>query len=329
MGCHWDEVAVRVPASSANMGPGFDALGVALGLYNWVCLRVAGTAQAGPPLAIDRIIARFALKDDASYPPWNLVDEHTGCLMRQAARRVFAAAGEPFPGVEVFFSGEIPMQRGLGSSSSVILGGLVGANALLGNPFDRAWLLTQAAEMDGHPDNVAPGLLGGAQIAYVNGTGVHATAIPLGAGWEALRLVVCIPESRLATSAARKALPALVPHADAAFNVGRVALLVSCLASGDWSLLATALEDRLHQPYRAALMPGFDDSLTAARNAGAYGACLSGSGSTVLAFAAPDTADKVAAAMPAAFAVHNIAANSRIVPLDHEGIVVAHLARVS
>ena len=314
---------VRVPASAANMGPGFDALGIALGLYNWICLRVAREGVTHLPAPSADSAARPPFHDSAPYPRWKTVEEHTGCLMRQAARRVFDAAGETLPPLDVFVSGEIPIQRGLGSSSSVILGGLVGANALLGSPLPREWILTQAALMDGHPDNVAPALLGGVQIAYANETGVHAMAIPLGDGWEQLRLIVCIPESRLATAAARKALPAMVPHADAAFNVGRVALLVNCLTSGNWPLLATALEDKLHQPYRAALMPGFDDSLAAARNAGAYGACLSGSGSTALAFASPDTAAATAEAMTAAFAAHNIRANSRIVPIDHHGALVA------
>lgn len=325
MGCQWGEAAVRVPASSANLGPGFDALGVALGLYNWVCLRVPGGEGAAAilPVSIAETVARSILKDEAVYPAWSLVQNGTGCLMRQAARRVFEAAGEPFPHLEIFFSGEIPMQRGLGSSSSVILGGLAGANALLGNPFNAAWLLTQAAQMDGHPDNVAPALLGGVQIAYSDAEGVHAEAIPLGPGWENLRFVVCVPENKLATAAARKALPATVPHADAAFNVGRVALLVACLASGDWKRLGVALEDKLHQPYRALLMPGFRASLSAAQSAGAYGACLSGSGSTALAFASPETAENVASAMESAFATHGVTAKSRIVPLDHDGTIVA------
>lgn len=323
MACQRVEVAVRVPASSANMGPGFDALGVALGLYNWIGLRVPG--EDGSPAAgrtISEVVAASRLHDPTPYSEWREVQEGAECLMRASARRVFEAVQEPFPPLSIFFSGEIPMQRGLGSSSSVILGGLVGANALLGNPFDKSWLLTQAAAMDGHPDNVAPALLGGVQIAYEDATGVHAEAIPLGAGWEELRFVVCVPESPLATAASRRALPATVPHADAAFNVGRAALLVACLASGDWKRLGTALEDRLHQPYRATLMPGFMASLAGAQSAGAYGACLSGSGSAALAFASPDTASAVASAMEDAFASHGVAAKSRIVPLDHDGAIV-------
>jgi homoserine kinase len=304
-----DSVSVRVPATSANLGPGFDALGVALTLYNRFHFAPATDG-------VTRATFSGESADELASAP--------NCLTLRAARALAETVGRPLPPVLIHIENAIPLQRGLGSSASAIIGGLVGANALLGSPLDRARILELATALEGHPDNVAPSLLGGFQTAVTTGDGVRVLRLPVPEAAEAeLRMVVCVPEIRLGTSVARAFLPDALPLADAAFNVGRVSLLVAALCSGRLDFLRDALEDRLHQPYRAAHVPGFYDALTAARDAGAWGACLSGSGSTLLAFAPEEHAARVADALAAAFTARNLPARAWPLRVDREGTVVA------
>jgi homoserine kinase len=259
-----DSVHVRVPATSANLGPGFDALGLALTLYNRIEMAV-GTGETRVEVSGE---GAATLERDAA----NLV-----C---RAATRLYRELGRPCPALMVRLENNIPVARGLGSSSSAIVGGLVTANALAGGPLDREALLRLAVELEGHPDNVAPALLGGLQLCVHHEGRLLHVALPLPPG---MRLVACVPEAVVSTAAARAALPPAYPRADAVFAAGRAALLVAAFATGRLELLHAGMEDRLHQPYRAPLVPGFQAALRAARAAGADGACLSGSGSTMLA----------------------------------------------
>lgn len=303
-----DSVSVRVPATSANLGPGFDTLGVALTLYNHFHFTPA-------PDDVTRTRFTGESADELNTSPV--------CLTLRAARTLAEAVGKPLPPLDIHVDNAIPLQRGLGSSASAIIGGLMGANALLGSPLDRAGILELANRLEGHPDNVAPSLLGGFQAAVATSERVEVVRIPVPESVEtALCLVACVPEIRLGTSVARTFLPESLPLADAAFNVGRVSLLVSALCSGQLELLATALEDRLHQPYRAHHIPGFYTILAEARRAGAWGACLSGSGSTLLAFTPDENASAVAQAMCAAIEAEGIAVRAWPLRVDREGAVV-------
>ena len=246
------QVRVRIPATTANCGPGFDTLGIACTLYNEVVLELAGPAGQ---------VEISVSGDGADTLPTNSRN-----LVLRAVRTVLDKVGETQTGIRLSLVNAIPLSRGLGSSSAAIVGGLVAANAIVGNRFNQAEILDMATEMEGHPDNVAQALYGGFTISVMAGGQVTCLRLPLP---QQLKLVVCIPEFRLSTHKARQAIPAMVPHKDAVFNVSRAALLVGALASGKLECLGEALNDKLHQPYRASLIPGMPEVFTAGRAAGA------------------------------------------------------------
>lgn len=277
---------VVVPCSTSNLGAGFDAIGIALG---------------GP-----RVRARVERTDE----PLRIValsGEGRDELPRDATNRVLVAAREAaiFAGRDpadlfgdVTVETTIPLSRGLGSSASAALAGALIADELLGGVLGQAGVLAVAVALEGHPDNVVPALLGGAQVAIRDAFGaVQSCPIRLAAKlWAAL----FIPDQSLATSAARAVIPQEVPLADAVHNLGRTALFVAALGQGRPELLGEAMADKLHQPARTKLMPWLPALIAAARAAGADGAALSGAGTTVCALCAPDKAAEVAAGMKAA-----------------------------
>jgi len=211
----------------------------------------------------------------------------------------------------------IPLARGLGSSSSAIVGGLMAANLLTGNTVDRATLLDMAVTLEGHPDNVTPALIGGLTLSYTLEAQHHYVTLPFP---NDLTLVVAIPDFELSTAQARAVLPAQVDRAHAIFNGSRTALFVHALYSRQYALLATAMDDRLHQPYRAALIPGMTAAIAAGYAAGACGVALSGAGPTLLAIAAT-APDAVAHALRKAFAQHGVTCRTRLLHADTTGAV--------
>jgi homoserine kinase len=262
-------IVARAPATSANLGPGFDCLGLTLDLWNEVC-------------------ARVGVLDDPGREN----------LIHRAARAVFDAVGAPYPGFELQCVNRIPFARGLGSSSAAIACGILIANHCLGSPLGEADLLDLAAKLEGHPDNVVPCLLGGVRVATLGDTGrVIQAYVPLAL---TLHAVVFVPEHNVPTAHARGLLPSNVSREDALFNVAHASLLVAALASGQSELLAEATRDRLHQPYRLALFPSGTTLLATAIQAGALGAFTSGAGPSVLALCAGETqAATVGAALEA------------------------------
>jgi homoserine kinase len=231
-----------------------------------------------------------------------------------------AARREPEP-VAVHCVNRIPPARGLGSSAAAWVGGLVAGNALLDFPLDRAALLRLAARADGHPDNVAAAVYGGLTVAGGEGDAVIALTLPVPAS---LVWVALIPSVTSSTAEARAVLPATVPRADAVFNVQRVALLLASLQTGNIDALATALDDRLHQPYRRQLFPWLPSVVEAARAAGALGCVLSGAGPALLAVAR-DAAegDAVAAALEKALASAGVGGVARALAVDGQGAVAS------
>lgn len=271
-------VRVRVPATSANLGPGFDCLGMALDLHNTVEME---TTAGGV-----RVTAEGEGAEALAGAAENLV--------LTAARRLFAAAGRAPAGLRLHLTNTVPLARGLGSSATAIVGGLAAANALLGNPLDILDVLDLAVELEGHPDNVTPALLGGVTASCLTegagaGPGGRRSVFARFDPPEGLALAVIVPERPLPTAEARAVLPRQVDRGDAVFNLQRACLMVAALRDGRFDLLAAALDDRLHQPYRATLLPGLSEALGQARREPALlGACLSGSGSSVLVFLRPD-----------------------------------------
>lgn len=299
-----NKVSVRVPATSANCGPGFDTLGLACTLYNITTYEV--TEEKGFRLEVsgegEGILKPFGrnLAIASFLKVWNQVTD---------GKRI---------GLKIRMENKIPMSRGLGSSSSAIVAGLYAANILCGNFYDKGQLLDMATEIEGHPDNVAPALLGGFTICCMNETRVTSLRLlpP-----KKIKLIVVVPERRLSTALARQAIPASVPHKDAVYNTSRAALLVGALISGNYEYLSVALDDRLHQPYRAHLIPGLQDVFDAAKQAGAYNAVISGAGSSVMAYA-PEQADCdfIAKSMMEAFNRNGESGTYHILDIDPHGV---------
>ena len=296
-------VHVRVPATSANLGPGFDALGLALGLYNEVEARPA----AATTVSIEGT--------GAGRLPTNEKN-----VVVRAIRLAYEAVGRADESWTVRCVNRIPSARGLGSSAAAWVGGLAAGNALLGSPLDRAALLRLAARAEGHPDNVAAAVYGGLTVVGGEGDGVVALTLPVPSS---LVWVVLVPDVTSATADARAVLPATVPRADAVFNVQRVALLLASLQQGRLDTLGAALDDRLHQPYRRRLFPWMPAVADAARAAGALGCVLSGAGPSLLAITAgADVSQAVAAAMEKALAQAGVRGSARALGVDTEGVVV-------
>lgn len=296
-------VRVVVPATSANLGPGFDTLGVALELHNVVEMAETGILD---------VVIEVEGNPELERPEHNLV--------YRAARAVFERLRyEPY-GLQIRQQVGIPVARGLGSSASAIVGGLVAANALAEQMTGRTGLdtdelLRMAIAIEGHPDNVTPALLGGFTVTCMeDGRPLYVRFDPP----PQLQAVVAIPEVPLATKKSRGVLPEAVAMADAVFNVSRATLLVAALMLGRLDLLAAAQQDRLHQPYRVTLVPGLQEVFQAAMAAGAKGVALSGSGPSVIAFV-DRGAEQVGTAMEGAFQWHGSDSRTVILNLARDG----------
>lgn len=277
MAAHWlaeldgSALAVEVPASSANLGAGYDCLGVALAMVNRIELEVRVWSRGAIELTVDGE-GRNELGEDR--------DNRFVRGLEATLRAARGLLGEGL-GWRIAMRNEIPLARGLGSSAAATVAGVLAGNALAGEPLSTTELLGIATEIEGHPDNAAAALLGGFVVSAATADGVD--AIRFDAPRD-LRAVLFVPELRLGTGAMRAALPERVPLADAVSNLGAVALGVAGLATGRYDLLRRLTVDRLHEPYRAAVYPQLPAMVEAARSAGALGACLSGAGSTIVAF---------------------------------------------
>ncbi|MCE2469567.1 MAG: homoserine kinase [Dehalococcoidia bacterium] len=254
---------VRVPATSANMGPGFDALGMALSMWNRLRVRWGGPA---------RVVVHGRGEGELPADATNLT--------YRAAQRVLDEYGAGDAGLTIESWQEIPLSSGLGSSSSAIVGGMFAANALLGFPADLPRLLELAMEMEGHPDNVAPALVGGVTVAVRDGERVYAAPLPAP---DDLQCVALVPDVRVLTAEARAVLAPTVSRADAVYNIGRAALLAAALTTNHPEYLRVATQDRLHQQARERVFPAMKHVFRNAMSAGARGVYLSGAGPSVVA----------------------------------------------
>lgn len=285
-------VTVRVPATTANLAAGFDSMGCALGLYNTLSFTPA-----------DEL--RFTGCDEAYQTPDNLA--------YQSYCRVLAALSLPQEGVHIDIHANIPVSRGLGSSAAMLVAGAMAANALHGSPLDRMQLLALCTELEGHPDNVAPALLGGLTASLLAGEQVVTIPYAVHPDW---RFVALIPDFPLSTHASRAVLPATVPYGDAVFNTAHAAVLPGAFASGDAALLAAAMQDRLHQPYRRSLIAEYDAVEALARENGSAAFAISGAGPTLLALTTdPDFAPR----MERSVATLSHRWQVRELSVDHEG----------
>jgi homoserine kinase len=239
-------------------------------------------------------------------------------LVWRSACHLWQCLGQQPEPVFLHMHNQIPLSRGLGSSSAAIVGGLLLANQLAGEPLAEEQLLSMATELEGHPDNVAPALLGGLVIS-ATGFSDGAVSVPFSFPKE-LSIVACIPSFHLATELSRRSLPATVPHRDAVFNLSHVALFLAALEQKRFDLLPAATEDRLHQPYRLGLIPGASAVMQRAKQAGAVAAMISGAGPTMLALIPPKAAaDRVGAVMVEAFSTAGVSARAMTLQLETRG----------
>ena len=294
-------ITVTVPATTANLGPGFDCIGAALTLYNK--FKFTRLDQGGLIIDVTGAEAEKVQTDESN-------------LLYQAFVKLYQYIGQTPPSVKMEIQLGVPLARGLGSSATAIVGGLVGANQLAGAPLTQLQVMELAIAMEGHPDNVVPALLGGCRLAATSADNWEICDIP----WdEDIVPVVAIPDFELSTSEARQVLPTQVSRADAIFNTAHLGLLLRGLQTGKGEWLSTALQDKLHQPYRQALIPGYDAVNAAAMKAGAYGMVISGAGPTLLALVDQLHSQAVEAAMLSAWQSTGITATVRSLSLDTQG----------
>lgn len=278
-------IKIRVPATSANLGPGFDCLGLALDLWNEIAFEPAER-----------------LKYRASGEGAEKLNKGTRNLLTKAYARLHEVCGKKMNGVHIAARNAIPMSSGLGSSAAAIMAGLFGANEMLGKPLNSEELLKAATDMEGHPDNVAPALLGGLVVSVMK----QETIITRRYEIPPLTIVIVKPDVEWLTKTARAVLPRLFSRADAVHNIGRTALVVDALRSGDLDLLQQVMEDRIHQPYRLRHISGGMAAYKCARQFGA--AALSGAGPSIILFTEPENAEKANKAIRSVYEERGIAA---------------------
>jgi homoserine kinase len=314
-----NSVTVRVPATTANLGPGFDCVGVALSLYNQFKFSRVSLSN--------RIAAGKAVKITVSGLEASLVKTDRSNLIYQAFVKFYEKIGQDPPDVAIHIDLNVPLARGLGSSATAIVGGLVGANELAGRPLSRQELIQLAIAMEGHPDNVVPALIGGCRLAVNNDMsyypGCHWTICPV--PWHSEIIpIVAIPDFELSTETARKALPVSYSRHDAIFNTANFGLLLRALETGNGEWLRVAMRDRIHQPYRKILIEGYDIVRQAAINAGAYGLVISGAGPALLALASQQQATEVANTIFASWDEQGVNAEVKVLAIDPLGAKVEY-----
>jgi homoserine kinase len=295
-------ITIRIPATSANLGPGFDSLGLALDLWNETIFT----------LAIEYSVQVHGEGRER-------ISAGENNLIIRSAQRLAELVGKRLPPFHVDCVNRIPLSSGLGSSAAAKLTGLLGANALLGKPLSKTEILDLATELEGHPDNVAPALLGGLVASMVQDGKVLAHRIHLEDNHDApIHITVVLPDFHLSTQQARAALPEQVTLKDAVHNISRSVLVTEAFRTGNLELLSKAMTDTLHQPYRLWLIPGGREAMDAAKESGASAAAISGAGPSIIAFSAKRE-EAIGEAMTRAFEGAGHSARTFHLKLSHHG----------
>ncbi len=280
------KVSVKVPATTANIGPGFDCLGMALPMYNTITIEE--TVLPGTGVDIN-VISDGILLDEFALEHIPL-DENS--LVYKAVELLYNSIGQSPSELKITIKSGIPVARGLGSSASVIVGALVAANELLGRPADDLALLSIACELEGHPDNITPAFVGGLVISSQEEDG---SVVYRKLQWpENWAITVCIPDFELSTNIARSVLPKEVPLSDAVFNAQRLGMFIQAVHEKDKELMKLALKDKLHQPYRIKLIQGLDEIMESFKHDDdVLGCVISGAGSSILVISEKDNIEKI------------------------------------
>lgn len=301
-------LTIQVPATTANIGPGFDCLGAALSLHNrFQFIRLPEHSES--PLIQATGQGADQLPTDAQN------------LVYRAFAATYQHLGQTPPAIKIDIHLDIPQARGLGSSATAIIAGLIGANELAHQPLDPSELLQLAIDLEGHPDNVVPAMLGGCCLATKDLTSDKWQICSIDWSPEVVP-IVAIPDFELKTDLARNALPDTCGYGDAIFNMAHLGFLLKGLEQADPTLLKTALEDKLHQPYRLKLIPGYREAYQAALGAGAYGLVISGAGPTLLALGSRESADAIAHQLQRQWQQSGISAETQVLTVDRQGAIV-------
>ena len=309
------KVSVRVPATIANIGPGFDCLGMAIPIYNTITIEE--TVLPGTGIEIN-VLASEDVTDELSLEHIPM-DENS--IIYKAVELLYNSIGQTPSELKITIHSEIPIAKGLGSSASVIVGGLIAANELLGQPADRAALLSIATEVEGHPDNVTPAIVGGLTLSSTEEDGsIIYRNLPWPEDWV---ITVCVPEYELSTEISRSVLPENVPLTDAVYNAQRMAMFVQAINTKDEDLMKLALKDKLHQPYRMKLIPGFDKiSQNLKHEDTVLGVVLSGAGPSILVVSLKNNLDKIKSIIKESWDELSISAQMYTLPIDNAGATV-------
>ncbi len=306
------KVSVKVPATTANLGPGFDCMGMALPIYNTVTIEE--TVLPGTGIEIN-VISEDDKADELSLEHIPM-DENS--IIYKAVELLYNSIGQTPSELKITIHTQIPVARGLGSSASVIVGGLLAANELLGHPADEAALLSIATEVEGHPDNVTPAIVGGLVITSSEEDGsIVYKKLDWPKEWS---ITVCIPEYELATDISRSVLPKEVPMQDAVFNIKRMGMFVHAIHTKDSALMKLALKDKLHQPYRMKLVPGLEKiAANLKHEENVLGCVLSGAGPAILVISEKNNLDKIKSIVRDTWNDLNIKAEIITLPVEENG----------
>ena len=312
------KVSVKVPATTANIGPGFDCMGMALPIYNTITIEE--TVLPGTGIEIN-VLATEDSVDDFSIEHIPM-DENS--IIYKAVELLYNSIGQTPSELKINIHSEIPIARGLGSSASVIVGGLLAANELLGRPADEAALLSIATEVEGHPDNVTPAIVGGLCLTSSEEDG---SIVYRKIEWpEEWNLTVCIPEYELATDISRSVLPKEVPMEDAVFNAKRLGMFIEAVHTKDAKLMKLALKDKLHQPYRMKLVPGLEKIIENLKHEeNVLGCVLSGAGPSILIISEKNHLDRIKSIVRDTWSDLNVKAEIRTLPVERNGAQIIKL----
>lgn len=306
------KISVRVPATTANIGPGFDCMGMALPVYN--IITIEETVLPGTGIEINV----FSDSDSIDQTSLEHVPTDENSIIYKAIEMLYNSIGQSPSELKINVQSSIPVARGLGSSSSVIVGALIAANELLGRPADEVALLSIASEIEGHPDNITPAIVGGLVITSLEDDG---RVIYRKLNWpQDWKITVCVPDFELSTEIARSVLPAEVPMKDAIFNAKRMAMFVQAVNTQDAELMKMALHDKLHQPYRMKLVPGLSDIMQNLKHfENVLGVVLSGAGSSILVISEKNSIDAISDVVRETWANQNIKCQIRTLNIENNG----------
>lgn len=305
------KVSVKVPATTANFGSGFDCLGMALPVYN--IITIEETVLPGSGVEINII---SEIDDDELAIEHIPRDENN--IIYKAVEMLYNSIGQTPSELKINIRSQIPIAKGMGSSAAIIVGGLMAANELLGKPADEAALLSIATEVEGHPDNVTPAIVGGLVMSSLEDDGsIVYRRLPWPEEWH---ITICIPDYELATEIARSVLPKDVPLKDATFNSRRLAMFIEAIHTKDSELMKLALQDKLHQPYRTKLVPGLYDIIENLKHEeNVMGCVLSGTGPAILVISQKNNLDKIKSIVSETWANYNVKTDIRTLKMEEQG----------